>query len=111
MEKILLLLFMFILLSCNEKYEYKYREMGNITSLRIDDDGQYHFSTDKITQCDISQFQILIKRDKKTKYPKLFYLQEKSNYSPEDEFIDVGYSDWQYLIKLPINYKIETFND
>lgn len=107
----ILIIFCFLFLySCNEKYSYKFKEIGNINSLRLDDDGEYHFFTDEDTYYDITPYQILIKR-KIIKTPKLFYLQEKSNYSSDNKFYDVGFAKHQYLIILPVNYEIQTFND
>ena len=109
-NKFLVLVFALSISSCDlleERWTYK----GDITTLRLDDDGEYHFSTDTEVYHDESHYRILIER-KDVENPKLYI---KEHRCPDGNICSEGTSEWQEIggkkIVLPLNYKIETFDD
>ena len=107
---IIIVTFILNFTSCDvpeEKWVYH----GNITTIRIDDDGEYHFSTDNRLFHDESQYKILIERKDSTN-PELYTLYHRC---PEGKICSEGTNEWQEIGKikiiLPNNYKIETFDD
>lgn len=91
--------------------EERWNYQGDITTLRLDDDGEFHFSTDTEVYHDESHYHVLIARDD-IQVPKLYI---KQNRYPDGNFFKEGGYEWQNLnekkIVLPNNYKIETFDD
>lgn len=109
MKRIITTLLLLTLFSCGE-VEYRYKEVGELTSLRIDDDSEYHFSTDNIVENDIFKDNIYIQRgsDKPTLYIKQGRCKNGICNSHNKEWKNERYS-WK--IVLPYDYKIETFED
>lgn len=105
MKNILIILIV-LFCSCNSKPQSKRLQfLGVITSLRIDDDSEYHFSTDYVTESDVDKYQVHIQRENIDK--PILYI---SQVSMSDSWVDDLYGGG-YIINLPINYKIETFDD
>lgn len=110
-NKLLFLLILPFLTSCDEP-EYKWFEEGEIRTLRIDDDSQYHFSTDDIVESDVSRFEISIERGN---YSTPILLR-KYQRCPDGKTCNSATNEWRVIhykwtIKLPNDYKIETFDD
>jgi hypothetical protein len=108
------ILFAFILLlqACQyEEPEYRWLFMGELTSIRVDDDAQYHFLTDYFAEHDVSANSVAIQRSNILK-PILHKQQYRC---PEQKRCTKGNQDWldnyKYKVILPLNYKIETFDD
>lgn len=111
MKYFLIAVSVIFLTSCDEP-EYRWKEYGALTSLRIDDDSEYHFSTDNYVVNDMASIWVSIDRGN-YQQPKLF-LKEKR--CPEGKSCSSGGKEWsrvpyRYLIQLPKDYKIETFDD
>ena len=62
MKKLIAILTIMLLFSCT-KPEYRWAYSGKLTSIRVDDDGEYHFTTDNVTEYDVHQFSITIQRN------------------------------------------------
>jgi hypothetical protein len=108
MKYIILILSIF-LVSCDMGKDTKeYRYSGEITSLRIDDDGEYHFSTDNLVEHDVYKMRVDIERDN-TNFPQLLKVFIITNFKDGRQREHESYGD--YKIVLPYNYKIETFDD
>ncbi|WP_312390839.1 hypothetical protein [Chryseobacterium sp.] len=110
-RKLFFVCLFFVLISCSKDIRYRWKIQGALTSLRLDDDGEYHFSTDGTTKHDIHQFDVIIIRQ--DTIPTLFYKEWKCgsgvcNEAP-DQWAEVNQSS--YKIVIPKNYKIETFDD
>lgn len=103
--KTLLLIAIVACLSSCEPPETRWSYYGKITSLRLDDDAEYHFSTDNFATSDVYRDYVQIQREGLS-HPEIYIQQEKTRW---DEWIINGKEE--YLIKLPRDYKIETFND
>lgn len=110
--KYILILLTTMLFSCGKELKQLQYE-GEITSLRIDDDAEYHFSTDFLTESDVQKYKVVIIRTS-TFAPKLYRLYHKCEEgktcmqaNDNWEIDQLGY--WQ--IELPNDYKIETFDD
>lgn len=102
-----------LFLSSCDKPEYKYTEVGTITSLRIDDDGQYHFSTDNTVENDVSKHYVFINRGNYD-CPTLILKQERCPEGKTCESTDENWSTYYpktFKINLPNDFKIETFDD
>ncbi len=110
--KKLLLLAIVALSSCDEP-ERRWIYQGDITTLRIDDDSEYHFSTDNLVESDVPKYMVHISRKDILK-PALYLQSERC---PKGKICNTCQEDWQlvqngdYLIELPKNYKVETFED
>lgn len=113
MKKILILLTIILLQACFDEPDHKWICVGELTSIRVDDDGEYHFTTDYRTIHDEYKFSIIIQRDNIDK-PMLYVEQEKC---PEGKHCNSAHEDWRevqltrYKFVLPYDYKIETFDD
>ncbi len=111
MKNILIVLTFLLNFNSCDIPEEKWVYQGDITTFRIDDDGEYHFSTDNRTYNDESQYRVTIER-KDINKPELYTLHHKC---PEGKICSEGTNEWReaYKIKiiLPNNYKIETFDD
>jgi hypothetical protein len=114
--KNLLLILIISLTSCvYDEPECKYTNYGILTSVRIDDDAEYHFSTDYNAVHDVPTFEVIIER-KNADEPYLYIRQCRC---PENKSCDMFTNKWdedmhsynKYKLLLPLNYKIDTFND
>ena len=103
-----------LLISCSNDISYRYVPTGNLTSLRIDDDSEYHFSTDNFIRNDVKKYNLLIIR--KDTIPTLFRKQYKCNSgicneAPNEWGFCSEIEEGFFKIVIPKNYKIETFDD
>ena len=91
-------------------YESRWVSLGTINSVRLDDDGQYHFSTDLKAYNDVSNFRVYIKRiDSKTGF---LYKQEVREVCTSGNWSDTEWKPSDIIkLELPKDYKIETFAD
>jgi hypothetical protein len=103
MKKISTILIVLLLISCNTDKGYSAREIeeekiynGIIQSIRIDDDSEYHFNTDNIVKDDVDSRYVTIVRDT-IDLPELYNMWRPSG------------CYWE--VRLPNDYKIETFDD
>ena len=87
-----LLLLIFTLSSCDPPEE-RWKYQGDITTLRIDDDGEYHFSTDYDAFHDESHYTIKLERQD-IPNPQLYI---KQNRCPQGKFCSEGSKEWQYI--------------
>lgn len=106
MKKLLLLtLVSMLLFACKvAEKEKRWLRCGELNTVRIDDDAEYHFSTDGIVRQDVEPYYVSIERSKKVSIPYLYVEQTKRSKWDEDY-------PARYKLVLPIGYKIETFND
>lgn len=111
MKTTLSLISLLIILSCNSVKEFRWKPQGEITTIRIDDDSEYHFSTDYNIENDISKYNIQIVR--KDTIPSVFIKQIRC----KSGICNGSDQDWRddqpesYKIIIPNNFKIETFDD
>jgi len=100
-----------VLFTSCDKPERRWRYEGVLTSVRIDDDSEYHFTTDEVSEDDESKIWITIERSNVSK-PELWILEERcpdgKTCNETHEWTDV-LSRWKFV--LPNDYKIETFDD
>ncbi len=112
MKKLLLLLFITVILTSCDQPEYRWVSAGQLTSFRVDDDAEFHFTTDNLTENDVSPYIIVIKRIPGCQ-PEVFKRQIRClgmcNHGNKD-WTDCSRFDG-YFIQIPPDYKIETFDD
>ena len=99
-----------LLIGCGElpKNETRWFNYGVVTSLRIDDDSEYHFSTDRKAEHDVNNGEVVIIR--KDTIPTLYIRLERC--SPDSWCIDDKLDKSPvYKFVIPKDYNITTFND
>ena len=96
------------------KPEFRWAYYGEITSFRLDDDSEYHFSTDIVVRSDIQDMRVTIYR-KNIKTPILYMREFRC---PDGQTCNTAGKEWaitrgaeMYKIEIPMDYKIETFDD
>lgn len=103
-----------------DKPEYRFKCVGKLNSLRIDDDSEYHFSSDFRAIHDLRSYYLIIERDaiktpmlyvKEGKCPKGKFCNEYQDYWKEVSEFGDDFSFIKYKVVLPLDYKIETFDD
>lgn len=111
MRKLLLAIILLVANSCSEDVKYRWYHPERLNSFRIDDDSEYHFSTDYNAESDIFKSNVIIIR--KDTIPTVYYQQFKCGsgdcFKTPKEWTDKPYGS--YKIVIPENYVIETFND
>ena len=96
-------------INANTNNESRCRYIGTLNTVRLDDDGEYHFSTNSEAYSDVSDIWVHIER-KDIDSPTLCKYESRRVLKSGDG----AFSDWSgsdYKIELPLNYKIETFDD
>lgn len=102
--KTLLICAVLILAGC-DKPIIRRTYVGDLTTLRIDDDAEFHFSTDRITENDVYNFQLDIRREDCDR-PQLFIYEQLC---PDGKTCNEAVSDeWrrdglQWSVTLPNN--------
>lgn len=88
---------------------------GELNTIRIDDDAEYHFSTDYIVRKDIASYYVHIERSTKTSVPYLYIEEIRCPTAfckgGGRQVWDEDFPNTKYKLLLPIGYKVEAFSD
>lgn len=116
MKKLLVIILSILLLgSCRfDSRETRWKNYGVLNNVSLDDDGEYHFSTDHIVKNDVRSSSVLIERTVESNTAYL-YLEEKR--CPTGKFCENMSNEWdpdvspRYKLVIPATYQIKLITD